>query len=134
MGTTLSLKSRKKTRHNSKAAALLARTDVCWLLVTCGSVRDARRIGVAALAARVAGCYDAYPRAEAGYFWPPERPGRVERARGALLVLTTLRSIVPDAIRLVRASHAERVPFLAVTNFAWVDQGYRAWLARACGV
>lgn len=98
-----------------------------WVLVSCTTLKEARRIGSAVLAARQAACFDIFPRALTRYFWPPRR-GKIQTARGALLVLETTKPHLPTIRSLVRQHHSDRLPFIGALRIEEVEPAYEKWL------
>lgn len=107
-------------------------SDVIWILVNCNSVEEATRIGDAALAAREATCFDVFPRVLSRYFWPP-RSGKVEEARGALLVVETFEDRMERVRALVRRHHADTLPFTGSLRVGHVADEYRSWMSGEIG-
>ena len=103
-------------------------TEVIWVLVNCGSVEEATKIGDAVLAARQASCFDIFPRTLARYFWPP-RSGKTEEARGALLVLETFDDRFDAVAGTVRQHHGEALPFTGALRIERVSDAYRQWMS-----
>lgn len=101
---------------------------VLWVLVNCTSLAEATKLGNAALAARHAACFDVVPRQLTRYFWPP-KSGKVEEATGALLILETFDEHFDALANLVRARHADRLPFIGAVRIEHVADAYRAWMA-----
>lgn len=97
------------------------------MLTTCNSLKEARRIGDAALAARRAACYDVFPRLLTRYFWPPRRR-RIAEGKGALLVLETLKEQFAPLAALIRARHSDRLPFIGALRMERVSEAYLTWM------
>lgn len=104
-------------------------SDPFWLVVTCGSIEQATRIGDAALSARLVSCFDVLPRARARYFWPPGR-GTIEESAGALLILETFGERIRELKALVRSEHNDELPFMGAIRLEHVDGEYRDWIER----
>ena len=98
-------------------------TDKCLVLVTCGSVVEARRIARAIVEERLAACVNILPGAVASvYRWK----GKVESARERLLLIKTSRKRLAKLQLAVTRLHSYEVPeFIAVPIVA----GSRAYLA-----
>lgn len=103
-------------------------TEVIWVLVNCGGDAEATKIGNAVLAARQASCFDIFPRTLARYFWPP-RSGKIEEARGALLVLETFDQRFDAVASIVRESHGDTLPFIGAIRIEHVSDAYREWMS-----
>ena len=62
------------------------------VLVTCGSIAEARRIGRNVVEKRLAACANLVPGVESIYTWK----GKVERAREILIVIKTNANRLPE--------------------------------------
>lgn len=100
-----------------------------WVLVNCNTTKEACAIGDAALKARLAACYDIFPRLLARYFWPPKR-NHVEQSKGCLLALETLPKQYRAIGRLVKKLHSDTLPFIGSLEIKNVPPEYLAWLRR----
>lgn len=84
---------------------------VVWILINCGSLKEANVIGSTLLKKRLCSCFDIFRREKTAYFWPP-RKGTVESGKGALLILETLSSVRGAAIKEVVRLHKDTLPFI----------------------
>ena len=98
-----------------------------WVLVNCATVAEAKTIGQRALKERLAACFDIFPRRAAAYFWPP-RTGKIETARGCLLVLETLPKHFRALATLVKKLHRDQLPFIGSLEIGNVSANYHRWL------
>lgn len=99
---------------------------VTWVVVNCVSLRQADQLGTALLKQRLASCLDIFPRAKTAYFWPP-KSGKIESAKGAMLVLDTLPTKVSAVRKLVKKMHSDTLPFIG--SFAInVEPAYYKWV------
>ncbi len=98
------------------------------VLVTCGSLPEARRIARRVVAARLAACVNiAGAPVESVYRWK----GKVEKAREFLLVMKTTAARLAALEREVRRLHSYDVPeFIALAVTAG-SRGYLRWLAES---
>ena len=103
-------------------------TDKCVVLVTCGSLTEARRIARAVVDARLAACVNILPGAVLStYRWK----GRVESARERLLLIKTSRKRVAALQTAVARLHSYDVPeFIALPILAG-SRAYLAWLEES---
>ena len=98
------------------------------ILVTCGALREARRIARAAVEAELAACVNLMPNAvESVYRWK----GKVECSREYLLVMKSTAQRLPELERMVRSMHSYDVPeFLALPVVAGSHE-YLRWLVES---
>ena len=82
---------------------------VTWLLINCNSRAEADRIGNTLLKQRRIACYDIILRSKAAYFWPP-KSGKVETAKGAMLIAVTMPKLVLKVRTTVTRLHSDSLP------------------------
>ncbi|MEK7570187.1 MAG: divalent cation tolerance protein CutA [Patescibacteria group bacterium] len=82
---------------------------IAWLLINCNSRAEADRIGNALLKQRSIACYDIILRSKAAYFWPP-KSGKIETAKGAMLIAVTLPKLVSKVRTAVTRLHSDSLP------------------------
>lgn len=99
------------------------------IIVSCNSASEAARLGTALLKKRMVACYDVMPRVGGGYYWPPKK-GKIVKAKGALLVATTLPRHVAAAKKLIMTKHSDKVPFIGTQDIHDVSHDYYHWLTR----
>lgn len=91
------------------------------VLVTAGSLAEARRLARFALRNRLAACVSLLPRIESWYWWR----GKVTRSREVLLLIKTHTAQLEALYRCLKSHHSYEVPeFLALP----VDRGARSYL------
>ncbi len=100
---------------------------ILWVLVNCATVTEAKAIGRRALKQRLTACFDIFPRIAAAYFWPPKR-GKIETARGCLLIRETLPKHFRALEALVKKLHGDKLPFIGSLNIGNVSAHYHQWL------
>jgi len=95
------------------------------VLVTCGSLKEARRIARAVVTKRLAACANiVMPSVESIYRWK----GKVEKAREFLMVLKTSSKRLPALEKEVKRLHGYDVPeFIALPITAGSSE-YLRWL------
>ena len=95
------------------------------VLVTCGTLAEAKRIARAAIEARLAACVNVVRNpVDSIYRWK----GEVEVSREYLLVIKSTVRRLPELERMVRSMHSYDVPeFLALPVVSGSRQ-YLAWL------
>jgi periplasmic divalent cation tolerance protein len=100
-------------------------TDKCVVLVTCGSLAEAKRVARAVVQARLAACVNILPGALTSiYRWK----GNVETTRERLLLIKTSRKRLAKLQAEVERLHSYEVPeFIALPVVAG-SRAYLAWL------
>ena len=94
------------------------------VLVTSGSIAEARRIGRKVVEKRLAACANLVPGVESIYTWK----GKVERTREVLVVIKTTNNRLPELEREVKRLHSYDVPEFIVLPIIAGSQNYLAWL------
>jgi len=97
------------------------------VLVTCGSIAEARRIGRTVVEKRLAACANIVPSVESIYRWK----GRVERAREVLVIIKTNANRLPELEREVKRLHSYDVPEFLVLPIVAGSRNYLAWLQES---
>jgi periplasmic divalent cation tolerance protein len=98
------------------------------ILVTCGTLREARRIARAAVEAKLAACVNLMPNAvESVYRWK----GKVEVSREYLLVIKSTAKRLPELERMVRSMHSYNVPEFLVLPVVAGSAEYLGWLVES---
>ena len=105
---------------------------IIWVLVNCNTVKEATDIGNKSLEERSAACFDIFPRLLARYFWPP-KSGKIETAKGCLLVIETLPKNFKKTERIVKKMHSDELPFIGSINIDNVGARYMKWLRGETG-
>lgn len=98
-----------------------------WVLVNCNSDKEAKAIGDKLLKARLGSCYDVFPRKVSRYFWPP-KSGKLESAKGALLVVDTFESRYKAVFKFVKKVHSDKLPFIGYVRIHGVEPAYKDWM------
>jgi periplasmic divalent cation tolerance protein len=95
------------------------------VLVTCGSLTEARKIGRALVEKRLAACVNIFMGpVESHYRWKD----RLEMAREHLLLIKTTLGRLAQLEREVRRLHSYDVPEFLVLPVAYGSAAYLAWL------
>ena len=97
------------------------------VLVTCGSIAEARRIGRNVVEKRLAACANLVPGVESIYRWK----GKVERAREVLVIIKTNANRLPELEREVNRTHSYNVPEFLVLPIVAGSRNYLAWLQES---
>jgi len=102
-------------------------TDKCLVLVTCANIREARRIALAAVEARLAACVNIVPGSITSvYRWK----GKVTTARERLLLIKTSRKRLAKLEAAVKRLHSYGVPEFIALPIAAGSRDYLAWLDK----
>ena len=97
------------------------------VLVTCGSIAEARRIGRTVVEKKLAACANIVPSVESIYRWK----GKVERAREVLVVIKTNARRLPKLEREVKRLHSYDIPEFIVLPIVAGSRKYLAWLGES---
>jgi periplasmic divalent cation tolerance protein len=102
-------------------------TDKVVVLVTVGSLREARRIAKTLVEARLAACVNLSPPVQSVYRWQ----GEIESAREILLVIKTSREIFPELQAEIRKLHSYATPEIICLPIIDGSRDYLDWLAQS---
>jgi periplasmic divalent cation tolerance protein len=98
------------------------------VLVTCGSIVEARRIGGAIVRKRLAACVNiVLGPVESIYRWK----GKVEQAREVLMVVKTGAKKLAELEREVKRLHSYEVPEFVVVPIAAGSREYLGWIVES---
>lgn len=103
-------------------------TDKIVVLVTCGSAKEAQRIGRALVESRYAACANVVQApVQSIYRWK----GRVESAKEFLIILKTSRKRFPALEREVRRLHGYDVPEIIALPIERGSRAYLKWVSES---
>jgi periplasmic divalent cation tolerance protein len=98
------------------------------ILVTCGTLAEARRIARASVAAKLAACVNVVPNpVESIYRWK----GKVEVSREYLVVMKSTAKRLPELERMVRSMHSYDVHEFLVLPVVAGSREYLEWLVES---
>ena len=97
------------------------------VLVTCGSIAEARRIGRNVVEQKLAACANIVRGVESIYRWK----GKLERAREVLVVIKTTANRLPELEREVKRLHCYDVPEFIVLPIVAGSRKYFGWLRES---
>ena len=98
------------------------------VLVTCGTLAEARRIARTVVSKRLAACVNIIlSPAESFYTWD----GKLERAREYLLVMKTAAKRLSELEREVKRLHSYDVPEFIAVKVTEGSASYLAWLSSS---
>lgn len=98
-----------------------------WALVNCNNSEEAKNIGKAMLEQRLGVCFDIIPRELTTYFWPP-KSGKLEEAKGSLLIIETLEEKYLSIKKKIEELHSDKLPFIGYITIRGTDQKYQDWI------
>jgi periplasmic divalent cation tolerance protein len=98
------------------------------VLVTCGSIVEARRIATAVVRKRLAACVNiVLGPVQSVYRWK----GKVQSAREVLMVIKTNRKRLKELEREVKRLHSYDVPEFIVVPISAGSREYLAWVSES---
>jgi periplasmic divalent cation tolerance protein len=98
------------------------------VLVTCGSLKEARKIAAGVVGKRLAACVNIGTAAvESHYWWE----GKVEMGREFLLVMKTVEGRLADLEKEVKKLHSYDVPEFVVLEIESGSKEYLKWLEES---
>jgi periplasmic divalent cation tolerance protein len=104
--------------------------DKIVVLVTCESIREARRIGRALVEQRLVACANILEApVQSIYHWK----GKVESAKEILVVLKTIRNRFAAVEREVRRLHSYDVPEIIALPIATGSAQFLRWMHESIG-
>ncbi len=92
--------------------------------ITCGGVKEAKKIAFELLKKRLIACANIVPRIDSFYWWN----GRIESAKEALLLCKTARQKIPGIKKLVKKIHSYDVPCIEFIEISGQNKEYFDWL------
>ena len=96
------------------------------VLVTCGSMAEARKIGRAVVEKELAACANIVAGVESIYRWK----GKVEQAREALVVMKTSATRLRELEREVKRLHSYDVPEFIALPIVAGSKEYLKWIGE----
>ena len=98
------------------------------VLVTCGSIREARKIANAVVSKRLAACVNILPGTiQSIYRWK----AKVEKAKEVLMVIKTTGKRLPQLEREVKHLHSYDVPEFIAVPIVSGSREYLGWLQES---
>lgn len=96
----------------------------CVVLVTAGSLPEARRLAKRVLQKKLAACVNLVPKVESWYWWK----GKVTRGRETLLVIKTGTVQLKKLSSLIKSLHSYEVPEFLALPIQSGERTYLQWL------
>jgi periplasmic divalent cation tolerance protein len=107
---------------------MVAGKSVRIVLVTCGTIVEARRIGSALVRKKLAACVNiVLGPVQSIYRWK----GKVENAREVLMVVKTTAKRLPDLESEVKRLHSYDVPEFVVVPITAGSREYLGWIEES---
>jgi periplasmic divalent cation tolerance protein len=107
---------------------MVRRTDARVVLVSCGSLPEARKIAKAVLKKKLAACVNLISTpVESVYWWK----GRVERAKEFLLTIKSTSRRVKELEKVIAQLHSYDLPEFLVIEIKGGSKKYLKWLGDA---
>jgi periplasmic divalent cation tolerance protein len=100
------------------------------VLVTAPDLKTARKLGRAALKARLIACANLAPNLESHYWWR----GKMERSAEVLLLLKTTAACVDRLEDLIVTLHPYDLPEFIVLDLSAGNEKYLRWLEQSCRI
>jgi periplasmic divalent cation tolerance protein len=102
-------------------------SDVVVGMVTCGSLREARRLANALLDRRCAACVNIVGRVESHYWWQGKRASGKE----TLLLIKTTSHNIKEATKVIKSIHSYDVPEIVFLPVAAGESRYLSWVRQS---
>ncbi|MCX5698595.1 MAG: divalent-cation tolerance protein CutA [Candidatus Omnitrophica bacterium] len=97
------------------------------VLVTAKDKKEARKISIALIKAKLAACVNIVDKVDSVFFWA----GKIDQAQESLLVIKSKREKLPRIIKLVRSLHSYEVPEIIAVPIIAGDRPYLRWINAA---
>lgn len=101
-------------------------TETCLLYMTAPDAEEARRIGDALVAERLAACVNIIPGMTSIYRWE----GEIRHGAECVLIAKTRTELVERATARVRALHSDDCPCVLALPVAGGNPEFLAWIAE----
>ncbi len=100
------------------------------VLVTCGTLKEARRIARSVVRKRLAACVNVILSSAQSFYW---WKGKLEKAREYLLVMKTTTKRLAELENEVKRLHSYDVPEFIALSIVAGSSDYLAWLRESAG-
>lgn len=98
-------------------------------LITAGSSEEGERIAEALVRARLAACVNLARGVESFYRWE----GKFCREGEVLLIVKSLRALLPELVKKVKELHSYSVPEVIAFPIVGGSEDYLKWVRESCG-
>ncbi|HEY6291570.1 MAG TPA: divalent-cation tolerance protein CutA [Terriglobia bacterium] len=102
-------------------------TDKVVVLVTTGSLKEARKVARGLVEARLAACVNVLPPVESVYHWQ----GKIQNGSERLLVIKTSREVFPEVLSNIRKLHSYATPEIICLPIIDGSRDYLDWIAQS---
>jgi periplasmic divalent cation tolerance protein len=96
----------------------------CVVLVTCGSLPEAKRIGGELVKQKLAACVNIIPQINSIFFWK----GRLSQEKETLLLIKTRSVLFSNLVRRIKNLHSYEVPEIIALPILAAEKNCTAWL------
>ncbi len=101
-------------------------SDLCVVLVSCGSLKEADKIGQALVKDRLAACANVIPKVKSFFFWEEKLSGQTE----SLLVIKTRKNLFQKLAVRVKQLHRYQVPEIIGLPIVAGEKKYLDWAKK----
>ncbi len=95
------------------------------IFVTAANKKEAEKIAMGLIKDRLAACVNITDKIDSFFWWQ----GRVDRAKEALLIIKTKKTLFAKLIKKVKSLHSYEVPEIIALPIAAGDKKYLEWLS-----
>lgn len=96
-----------------------------FIYITCANKKEANKIGLVLLKARLAACVNIFP-IESAYWWE----GKITKDKEVVLIVKTLRKNFREIEIQVKKIHSYKTPCLCALPVVKVNEKYFQWLKK----
>ena len=96
------------------------------VFVTTDGSRTSRKVTDAVLKSRLAACVNRVPGIVSQYWWK----GKLEKAGEELLIMKTIKTLVPALIKAVKGTHPYTVPEIIAVDIKKGNDDYIKWITK----
>ncbi len=97
------------------------------VLVTAKNKKEAQKISVGLIKAKLAACVNIVDKIDSIFFWA----GKIDRAKESLLVIKSRKEKIPQIIKLVKSLHSYEVPEIIALPIIVGNKPYLRWIDAA---
>ena len=97
------------------------------ILVTAKDKKEARKISLALIKAKLAACVNIVDKVNSIFFWAE----KVDQAKESLLVIKSKKEKLSKIIKLVKSLHSYKVPEIIALPIISADMPYLRWIDAA---